>query len=140
MVLITGRQLEHWHTGSMTRRSANLDYLEPEPVASLHPLDLAQLDVEPGGTLTIESRRGSITLYARADDGTPRGAVFVPFCFYEAAANMLTNPVLDPVGKIPEFKYCAVKVSKGGTVAEHLSFGGGTLLSATDPAAVPASR
>jgi formate dehydrogenase major subunit len=128
MVLITGRQLEHWHTGSMTRRSSVLDYIEPEPVASLHPLDLEQLGVQPGETLTIESRRGKISLYARADEGTPPGAVFVPFCYYEAAANMLTNPVLDPFGKIPEFKYCAVRLSKGGAAAEHLSFGGGTLL------------
>ena len=94
----------------MTRRAANLDYIEPEPVASVHPLDLANLGIEPGDTLTVASRRGSISLYARADDGTPRGAVFVPFCYYEAAANMLTNPVLDPFGKIPEFKYCAVRV------------------------------
>jgi formate dehydrogenase major subunit len=128
MVLITGRQLEHWHTGSMTRRASALDSIEPEPVASVHPLDLAALDVEPGGTLTIESRRGAISLYARVDDGTPRGVVFVPFCFYEAAANMLTNPVLDPFGKIPEFKYCAVKLTKGGTAPEHMSFGGGILL------------
>ncbi len=128
MVLITGRQLEHWHTGSMTRRASNLDYIEPEPVASVHPLDLEGLSIEPGGTLTIESRRGRISLYARADDGTPRGAVFVPFCFYEAAANMLTNPVLDPFGKIPEFKYCAVRITKGGVLTEHLSFGGGVLL------------
>jgi formate dehydrogenase major subunit len=128
MVLITGRQLEHWHTGSMTRRSSVLDYIEPEPVASLHPLDLEQLGVQPGETLTIESRRGKISLYARADEGTPPGAVFVPFCYYEAAANMLTNPVLDPFGKIPEFKYCAVRLSKGGAAPEHLSFGGGTLL------------
>jgi formate dehydrogenase major subunit len=128
MVLITGRQLEHWHTGSMTRRAAALDSLEPEPVASVHPLDLEGLDIEPGATLTIESRRGRISLYARADDGTPRGAVFVPFCFYEAAANMLTNPVLDPFGKIPEFKYCAVKVTKGGPEPAHMSFGGGVLL------------
>jgi formate dehydrogenase major subunit len=127
-VLITGRQLEHWHTGSMTRRASTLDYIEPEPVASVHPLDLENLGVEPGGVLTITSRRGRISLYARADDGTPRGAVFVPFCYYEAAANMLTNPVLDPFGKIPEFKYCAVKVTSGGTVPEHMSFGGGTLL------------
>ena len=117
MVLITGRQLEHWHTGSMTRRASALDSIEPEPVASVHPLDLEQLDIAPGGTLTIESRRGRISLYARADDGTPRGAVFVPFCYYEAAANMLTNPVLDPFGKIPEFKYCAVKVTYGGARA-----------------------
>ena len=128
MVLITGRQLEHWHTGSMTRRSTNLDYIEPEPVASMHPLDLEAMGVEPGGTLTIASRRGEISLYARADDGTPRGAVFVPFCYYEAAANMLTNPVLDPFGKIPEFKYCAVKVTAGGQAPEKLSFGGGVLL------------
>jgi formate dehydrogenase major subunit len=128
MVLITGRQLEHWHTGSMTRRASNLDYIEPEPVASVHPLDLDGLDIAPGGTLTIESRRGRISLYARADDGTPRGAVFVPFCFYEAAANMLTNPVLDPFGKIPEFKYCAVRITKGGALTEHMSFGGGVLL------------
>ena len=128
IVLITGRQLEHWHTGSMTRRAANLDYIEPEPVASVHPLDLDALGAEPGSTITIESRRGKISLYARADDGTPRGVVFVPFCFYEAAANMLTNPVLDPVGKIPEFKYCAVKVYKGGPEPERMSFGGGVLL------------
>ena len=128
MVLITGRQLEHWHTGSMTRRASNLDYIEPEPVASLHPLELEALNVAPGGILTIESRRGRISLYARADDGTPRGTVFVPFCFYEAAANMLTNPVLDPVGKIPEFKYCAVRVTEGGPIPYRMSFGGGAIL------------
>ncbi|HEX7138875.1 MAG TPA: molybdopterin dinucleotide binding domain-containing protein, partial [Vicinamibacterales bacterium] len=128
MVLITGRQLEHWHTGSMTRRASVLDYIEPEPVASVHPLDLEQLGLQPGDTLTIESRRGKISLYARADEGMPPGAVFVAFCYYEAAANMLTNPVLDPFGKIPEFKYCAVRLSKGGVPSEHLSFGGGTLL------------
>jgi formate dehydrogenase major subunit len=128
MVLITGRQLEHWHTGAMTRRAASLDSIEPEPVASVHPLDLEKLNTAPGGTLTIESRRGRISLYARADDGTPRGAVFVPFCYYEAAANMLTNPVLDPFGKIPEFKYCAVRVTNGGPPPERMSFGGGVLL------------
>jgi formate dehydrogenase major subunit len=128
MVLITGRQLEHWHTGSMTRRASNLDAIEPEPVASVHPLDLEDMHALPGDVITIASRRGEISLYARADDGTPRGTVFVPFCYYEAAANMLTNPVLDPFGKIPEFKYCAVKVTKGGAVPPHMSFGGGVLL------------
>src|SRR5262249_34226402 len=123
-----GGQLEHGQTGWRTRGASVLDYIEPEPVASIHPLDLEQLGLKPGETLTIESRRGKISLYARADDGTPPGAVFVPFCYYEAAANMLTNPVLDPFGKIPEFKYCAVRLSKGGAVPEHLSFGGGTLL------------
>ena len=139
MVLITGRQLEHWHTGSMTRRASALDYLEPEPVASVHPLDLEALGIAAGTTLTIESRRGKISLYARADDGVPRGVVFVPFCYYEAAANMLTNPVLDPVGKIPEFKYCAVKVSKGGPAPDRLSFGGGVLIPEHQPAQVDVS-
>jgi formate dehydrogenase major subunit len=134
IVLITGRQLEHWHTGAMTRRAATLDYIEPEPVASMHPADLEGVGVTSGCTLTIASRRGSISLYARADDGIPRGAVFVPFCYYEAAANLLTNPVLDPFGKIPEFKYCAVRVTAGGNVSKRLSFGGGTLLANVMPA------
>jgi formate dehydrogenase major subunit len=121
-VLITGRQLEHWHTGSMTRRAEVLDTIEPAPVASLHPDDLAALGARAGGTISVRSRRGSITLAARADDGTPRGAVFIPFCFYEAAANLLTNPVLDPFGKIPEFKYCAVRVSPGGAAAQTLGY------------------
>ncbi|OGA03162.1 MAG: formate dehydrogenase subunit alpha [Betaproteobacteria bacterium RIFCSPLOWO2_02_FULL_62_17] len=125
MVLITGRQLEHWHTGAITRRASVLDDLEPEPVASLHPLELARLRVRPGEVLTVQSRRGAISLYARADEGTPAGAIFVPFCFYEAAANKLTNPKLDPVGKIPEFKYCAVRVTRGGEVPRQTSFGGG---------------
>jgi len=128
LVLITGRQLEHWHTGSMTRRAGVLDAIEPEPVASLHPLDLEAIGVQPGEVITVESRRGEISLYARADDGTPRGAVFIPFCFYEAAANLLTNPALDPVGKIPEFKYCAVRVGPGGQKPVHASFGGGQVL------------
>src|SRR5438132_1664541 len=114
-VLITGRQLEHWHTGSMSRRAEVLDALEPEPVASVNPADLAALGAALGDVITVASRRGSIALAARADDGTPRGAVCIPFCFYEAAANLLTNPVLDPFGKIPEFKYCAVRVTAGGT-------------------------
>jgi formate dehydrogenase major subunit len=117
-VLITGRQLEHWHTGSMTRRSEALDAIEPAPVASLHPADLESMGVVPGDAITVASRRGSVALFARADDGTPRGAVFIPFCYYEAAANLLTNPVLDPFGKIPEFKYCAVRVVPGGPAFE----------------------
>ena len=125
MVLITGRQLEHWHTGSMTRRTAVLDAIEPDPVALVHPLDLADLNVQPGEIVTIQSRRGSVSLYARADESSPPGCVFVPFCFYEAAINKLTNPALDPFAKIPEFKYCAVKLSAGGEVSETLSFGGG---------------
>jgi formate dehydrogenase major subunit len=114
-VLITGRQLEHWHTGSMTRRSEALDAIEPFPVASINSADLRALGITPGNPVTVASRRGSVSLYARADDGTPRGSVFIPFCYYEAAANLLTNPALDPFGKIPEFKYCAVRVTEGGT-------------------------
>jgi formate dehydrogenase major subunit len=128
-VLITGRQLEHWHTGAMTRRSAVLDAIEPEPTALLHPLDLEAMGARAGDVITVESRRGIISLYARADDGTPRGCVFIPFCFYEAAANLLTNPALDPFGKIPEFKYCAVKVMRGGELMSRSSYGGGQALS-----------
>ncbi len=124
-VLITGRQLEHWHTGSMTRRSSALDALEPDPVALLNPKDLAAFGIRPGDVVTLRSRRGAVSLYARADDSSPPGAVFVAFCWYEAAINKLTNPALDPVGKIPEFKYCAVHLERGGTPPDRLSFGGG---------------
>jgi formate dehydrogenase major subunit len=80
----------------------------------MHPDDLAALGVAPGDMITVASRRGEVSLHARVDAGTPRGALFIPFCYYEAAANLLTNPALDPFGKIPEFKYCAVRVSAGG--------------------------
>jgi len=125
MVLITGRQLEHWHTGSMTRRASMLDALEPDPTALVHPLDLEALGARPGGVITIESRRGKVSLYARSDEGTPRGAVFVPFCYYEAAINRLTNAALDPFAKIPEFKYCAIRVTPGGATPAQGSYGGG---------------
>ncbi|MBY4947486.1 formate dehydrogenase subunit alpha [Cupriavidus respiraculi] len=130
VVLITGRQLEHWHTGSMTRRAGVLDAIEPDPVALVHPLDLAVLGGKPGDVVTLTSRRGEVSLYARADDGTPRGAVFVPFCYYEAAINKLTNSALDPFGKIPEFKYCAIRMTLGGEVAGQSSYGGGQILAA----------
>ncbi|MGA1328484.1 MAG: formate dehydrogenase subunit alpha [Rubrivivax sp.] len=134
MVLITGRQLEHWHTGSMTRRSAVLDAIEPDPVALIHPLQLERLGIRPGDLLTVSSRRGQVSLYARADEGTPEGAVFVAFCWAEAAINRLTNPALDPVAKIPEFKYCAVRLTPGGSVPAGGSFGRGQVLSgATTP-------
>ncbi len=136
MVLITGRQLEHWHTGAMTRRASVLDAIEPEPVVSIHPLDLDRLGARAGEVVTVASRRGEISLYARADEGTPLGAVFIPFAFYEAAANKLTNPVLDPFGKIPEFKYCAVKVTAGGAAPARVSdgFGGGRSINEIAPA------
>ncbi len=110
-VLITGRQLEHWHTGAMTRRAQALDAIEPEATASLHPLDLSRLGLHPGEHAAIASRRGRIVLRVREDDGVAPGSVFVPFAYAEAAANLLTKPSLDPFGKIPGFKYCAVSVS-----------------------------
>jgi formate dehydrogenase major subunit len=112
MIMTTGRQLEHWHTGSMTRRSKVLDAVEPEANCSLHPSTLRKLGVEPGGMVTVSSRRGSITIMARADRAVAPDMVFVPFAYVEAAANVLTNPAVDPYGKIPEFKFSAVKVEK----------------------------
>jgi formate dehydrogenase major subunit len=124
-VLITGRQLEHWHTGAMTRRASVLDAIEPQAVVYVHPLDLDAIGAKAGDAVTVASRRGEIALAARADDGTPRGTVFIPFAYYEAAANMLTNPALDPFGKIAELKYCAVKMRKGGNLETLKSYGGG---------------
>ena len=118
-VLITGRQLEHWHTGAMTRRASVLNTLEPHPGIDIHPADLAELDGSAGDLLTITSRRGTITAYARANDGLRRTEIFIPFCYHEAAANLLTNATLDPDGKIPEFKYCAVKVAVNRTEPAH---------------------
>ncbi|WP_090043538.1 formate dehydrogenase subunit alpha [Limnohabitans sp. 2KL-27] len=111
MVLITGRQLEHWHTGSMTRRATVLDALEPAATASMCSVDLGRLGLQAGQRVRIASRRGQVALQLRCDDGTPEGTVFIPFAYQEAAANLLTNSALDPFGKIPEFKYCAVQVS-----------------------------
>jgi len=124
-VLITGRQLEHWHTGSMTRRASVLDALEPRAVVSMNPLDLRQIAAFAGDTITIESRRGVIAMTARTDEGIPQGSVFMPFAYYEAAANLLTNAALDPFGKIAEVKYCAVRVSRGGEITALASYGGG---------------
>ncbi len=112
MILTTGRQLEHWHTGSMTRRASVLDAVEPEANCSLHPSTLRKMGVEPGGLVRLTTKRGSITIMARADRAVAPDMVFVPFAYVEAAANILTNPALDPYGKIPEFKFSAVRVEK----------------------------
>lgn len=122
-VLITGRLLEHWHTGAMTRRASVLDAIEPVATASLHPDDMQRLAVEAGEYVTIQSRRGLVSAIARPDRGIPHHAVFIPFAFVEAAANLLTNPALDPFGKIPEFKYCAVRISKGDRAAARAGYG-----------------
>jgi formate dehydrogenase major subunit len=109
MILSTGRQLEHWHTGAMTRRSTVLDALEPSPTAYLNPGTLMKLGVQPGAKIRVSTRRGSIELATRADGNIQEEMIFIPFAYVEAAANILTNPQLDPFGKIPEFKFCAAK-------------------------------
>jgi formate dehydrogenase major subunit len=109
MILSTGRQLEHWHTGAMTRRATVLDALEPSPTAYLHPVTLAKMGARPGGQIRVSTRRGSIVLATRSDANIQEDMIFIPFAYVEAAANILTNPQLDPFGKIPEFKFCAAK-------------------------------
>jgi formate dehydrogenase major subunit len=109
-ILTTGRQLEHWHTGAMTRRAFVLDALEPAAIAAVSRGTLQRLGLKPGDMLRVTTRRGEVELASRQDDAIPDGVVFIPFAYVEAAANILTNPALDPFGKIPEFKFCAAKV------------------------------
>src|SRR4029450_4307488 len=104
MVLSTGRVLEHWHTGSMTRRAQGLDQIEPEAVAFMSPKDMRRLSGGPGAFSRLEPGRSARDV--------PENMVFMPFCYAEAAANLLTNPALDPFGKIPEFKFCAVRAQR----------------------------
>ena len=118
IVLTTGRLLEHWHTGSMTRRSTVLDAIEPEPEVHMAPETLQGLQVEPGALVRVVTRRGEIELAARVDPKLPSGLIFVPFCFYEAPANYLTNPALDPYGKIPELKFSAARLEVATEAAE----------------------
>ena len=114
IILTTGRQLEHWHTGSMTRRASVLDALEPEAVATLSREELIKIGAKAGDMIRVSTRRGSINIMAREDADVPAGGIFIPFCFVEASANMLTNAALDPVGKIPEFKFCASRIERVG--------------------------
>lgn len=111
-VLITGRQLEHWHTGSMTRRASMLHEIEPDPNANLCNEDMKKLQINDGDLISVSSRRGQIDVYARRDDMLKEGQIFIPFCYVESAANLLTNAALDPFAKIPEFKFCAVNIKK----------------------------
>ena len=111
MVLTTGRLLEHWHTGAMTRRAGVLDAIEPEGIAAMNPHEIERHGLQPGAMIAVETRRGTIQAVLRADREVADGMVFMPFCFNESPANRLTNPMLDPYGKIPEFKFCAAKVS-----------------------------
>jgi formate dehydrogenase major subunit len=112
LVLTTGRLLEHWHTGAMTRRASMLDGLEPEAIVTMNFRELRRHGVFPGELVRVMTRRGEIVLKVREDREVADGMIFIPFCFAEAAANLLTNPPLDPFGKIPEFKFCAARVEK----------------------------
>jgi formate dehydrogenase major subunit len=118
MVLNTGRMLEHWHTGTMTRRAKALDGIAPEALVEVHPDDLAALSLADGDMVTVTSRRGRIELRAKAKRRVQRGTVFVAFHFREAAANLLTIDAIDPDGKIPEYKFCAVKLEPAADAAE----------------------
>ena len=113
-ILTTGRQLEHWHTGAMTRRATVLDALEPSAIASVSLGTIAEARHPAGRHDPRVTRRGPSSCASRQDDAVPDGVVFIPFAYVEAAANLLTNPALDPFGKIPEFKYCAAKVEPAG--------------------------
>ncbi|MEE2778266.1 MAG: formate dehydrogenase subunit alpha [Acidobacteriota bacterium] len=112
LVLNTGRLLEHWHTGAMTRRARVLDSIEPEAFVAMHPSDAETLEVDDGDRVRVSSRRGSVRLKVRITNREPQGAVFIPFHYREASANLLTSDELDPYGKIPEFKFCAVKIER----------------------------
>jgi formate dehydrogenase major subunit len=112
LVLTTGRLLEHWHTGSMTRRAGVLDAIEPVGIAAMNPRDMHKRGLHQGDRITVETRRGVLEAVLRADREVAEGMVFMPFCFAESPANRLTNPKLDPFGKIPEFKYCAARVER----------------------------
>jgi formate dehydrogenase major subunit len=111
LILNTGRMLEHWHSGVMTRRSVALNALAPEAFVEMHPDDAGRLDIRDGQMVRVASRRGEIVLKAIVSDRTYSGEIFIPMHFREAAANVLTNPAVDPWGKIPEFKFCAVRVT-----------------------------
>ncbi|WP_181257276.1 formate dehydrogenase subunit alpha [Pseudaminobacter soli (ex Li et al. 2025)] len=112
LVLTTGRLLEHWHTGAMTRRAGVLDAIEPYGIAAMNPYEIARNGLAPGDMITVETRRGIVEAILRADREVADGTIFMPFCFNESPANKLTNPMLDPYGKIPEFKYCAARIGK----------------------------
>ena len=119
-IFITGRELEHWHTGSMTRHASKLDAIQPDPVIYLNPKLMQSLRVEMGDTVTLESRRGKIIAYAQPDIGIAENTAMMAFCYNEASANLITNEALDPYAKIPEFKFCAVRLSAGGTVGRRI--------------------
>jgi formate dehydrogenase alpha subunit len=112
-ILTTGRLLEHWHGGTLTRHS-KLDDLYPQARIEINPADSARLKIEDGQTVRVLSRRGTVVLRAWVTQRTTVGVVFIPMHFAEAAANLLTIDALDPLAKIPEYKACAVRVEPAG--------------------------
>ena len=103
--------LEHYHTGTMTRRSDGLNELVPTGFVEVHPDDADRLGVVDGAAVTVETRRGVISVPANVTPRVRRGTVFIPFHFWESPANRLTNTARDPLAKIPEFKVCACRVT-----------------------------
>ncbi|WP_265518308.1 formate dehydrogenase subunit alpha [Nitratireductor luteus] len=116
LVLTTGRLLEHWHTGAMTRRAGVLDAIEPVGIAAMNPREIARRGLSQGEMVKVETRRGTVEAILRADREVADGMIFMPFCFNESPANKLTNPMLDPYGKIPEFKYCAAQIEAANEI------------------------
>ena len=112
LILTTGRVLYHFHSRTMTARVPGLQEIVPEAYVELNPEDARALGIIDGERVRVSSRRGEIELKARLTERVPKGTVFIPFHFGEAAANVLTNPVLDPISKIPELKVCAVRVER----------------------------
>jgi len=112
LILTTGRSLYHFHTGTMTRKVAGLNIIEPEGVVEISPEDASGIGIAQGERVKISSRRGEVIAGAKITDVVPSGVVYMDFHFAESAANILTNPVLDPVSKIPEFKVAAVRVER----------------------------
>ncbi|MDQ1327693.1 MAG: formate dehydrogenase ferredoxin subunit [Candidatus Poribacteria bacterium] len=111
-ILSTGRTLYHWHTGTVTGRAKALDAIVPKGYVEIHPIDAKSLDVADGDEVKVTSRRGEITISAKVSDIVFEGTVFMPFAFRESAANVLTNPELNPQAKNAALKVCAVRIAK----------------------------
>ena len=114
-LLTTGRYLYHFHTGTLTRRTAGLEQLAPPAPFEIHPDDAAKEGIKHGDMVTVSSRRGTVNARAVVAPRSRKGTVFMPFHYREAAANILTNDALDPIAKIPELKVCAVSLNRDAT-------------------------
>lgn len=116
LILVTGRDLYHYHTGSMTRQSKGLDAFRPVEKAQVNPEDAKALGLEEGDAIKVTSRRGEVTAGSTITDIVPPGVIFMTFHFHESAVNLLTCcEAIDPVAKIPELKTCAIKLEKAAS-------------------------